>query len=294
LLQTLSLASAAALRNVQLFEQVDKQRATVLAAVNMLPHPVMIVDQEERIIVSNRAADALLREIHASKNGKEAPDYLCSMPLLDLMNGLAESRWSTREITVGDKVYVATLEYASMVGTIILMQDVTDPVTGTFNRRHFHDLAEQAFQEAKRYAKPLAALMIGFEDVGPVTQQGSLAGNQILKDVVTKLRGLLRTPDILGRYQEDKFAVILPETTLENARVVAERILKLSKTSNFAGNDKLLPALTIGATILDVQMDNSLDALLEKAYRAYVTAQRDSGYQIKVYEEACDYQLSYL
>lgn len=291
--QTFALAGAAALRNVWLFEQVDKQRATILAAVNMFPHPIMIVDQEEKIIVSNKAADALLNEIHSSKNGKDGSNSSCLLPLVALMNGLAESKWCTREITVGDKVYVATLEYASMVGTIILMQDVTDPVTGTCNRSHFHDLAEQAFQQAKRYVKPLAALVIGLEDLERIiNEKGHAISNQILKEMASQLRGLLRTPDILGRYQDDKFIVILPETTLENARVVAERITKLYRKSGFAGTDQVLPKLTIGATMLDFTNDDSVDTLIEKAYRAYTSVKNNKRYQTKVDEETCDYQLS--
>lgn len=288
-LQTFSLAVATALRNVSLFEQVDKQRATILAAVNMLPHPVMIVDQDEKIIVSNKAANTLLNEIHSSKNEMDGSRGSCLMPLISLINGLSESKWCTKEIKVGDKIYVATLEYASMVGTIILMQDVTDPVTGTCNRRHFQDLAEQAFQQAKRYVKPLAALIIGLEDFQQVIHdQGHAVGDRILKEMASQLRGFLRTPDILGRYQDDKFVVILPETSLHNAIVVAERIIKLAKKPGSTENYKLYSRLTIGAGMLDSTNDTSVDTLMERAHRAYVSSKKDKGYQIKIYEDTCD------
>lgn len=285
-LQTFSLAAATAIRNAWLFEQVDKQRATILASVNMLPHPVMIVDQDGKIIVSNKAADIMLNAVHSSKNGSKASKSACLMPLIALMNGLSESRWNTKEIIVGEKVYVATLEYASMVGTIIIMQDVTDPVTGTVNHRHFHCLAEQSFQQAKRYTKPLAALVIGLNDLERViNEQGYTIGNQILKELASQLRGFLRTPDILGRYENDKFAIILPETTAENARVVAERITQLM-LKKFSSSDKykVVPKLTIGVTMLDFENDNSIDALMEKANMAFTSAKNDKKCQIKVYE----------
>ncbi len=284
-LQIFSRAAAPAIRSAWLFEQVDKQRATILAAINMLPHPIMIVDQNGRIIVSNKAAEVMLNEVHSSTNGKDDPNKECLTPLLALMNGLSESKWCTKEILVGDKVYVATLEYASMVGTVILMQDVTDPVTGVFNRRHFNYLAEQAFQQAKRYIKPLAALIVGLEDLERViNEQGYAVGNQILKGLASQLRGFLRTPDILGRYQDDKFIIILPETTLENAKVVAERIIKLSKKSSLTENYKVISKLMIGATMLDFKNDDSIDALIEKAYKVYTSAQIDKRCQIKVQE----------
>ena len=290
-LQTFSLAAASALRNVWLFEQVDKQRATMLAAINMLPHPLMIVDRDEKITVSNKAAQALLDEVHSLKNGGEGSAGSCLLPLISLMNGLSESQWYTQEITVGDKAYVATLEYASMVGTIILMQDVTDPVTGSFNRQHFRKLAEQAFQQAKRYTKPLAGLVVGLENIEQIiNERGYAISNQILKEMASQLRGLLRTPDILGRYQDNKFIIILPETTLENARIAAERILKLSKKSGLLENYKISSRLVIGASMLDCKNDASIDVLIEKAYKAYVSSMNDKGCQIKMYDDSYDHQ----
>lgn len=287
LLQIFSQAASAAIRNASLFEQVDKQRSTILAAVNMLPHPMMIVDQDGKIIVSNKAADTMLREVHSSINGKDISNPALLTPLTKLMHGLSESKWRTKEIVFGDKVYVATLEYASMIGTVILMQDVTDPVTGTANHRHFHDLAEQAFQQARRYAKPLTALIIGSDDIKrAINQQGQAIGNKILKGFAAELRGFLRTPDILGRYQENEFIVILPETSLENAKFVADRIIaSMFKKSIAAESYNMIPKLRIGIATLDSKKDTSLEVLMEKAYGAFALTKNDNKHQISIYKD---------
>jgi diguanylate cyclase (GGDEF)-like protein len=283
LLQIFSQAASSAIRNAWLFEQVDNQRATILAAVNMLPHPIMIVDQDGKIIISNKAANAMIEELRPSINEDGDSKQKYPMPLTTLMNGLSESKWRTKEIIVGDKVYVATLEYASMVGTVILMQDVTDPVTGTSNHRHFHELAEQAFQQAKRYTKPLAALTIGLCDLREVIiEQGYTMSNQVLKRLAAELRGFLRTPDILGRYLENEFVVVLPETNLENAMAVAGRIVRsMSKKSIVIENYKIVPELTIGVAMLDFNKDDSIDVFIDKAHQTYMTAKSEKR-QIKV------------
>jgi diguanylate cyclase (GGDEF)-like protein len=288
LLQMMSQAASAAVRNAWLFDQIDKQRATILAAVNMLPQPMMIVDQDGKIIVSNRAADAMLNDIHASWNGKGGTNKSSLVSLTTLMSDLAESKWHTKELIVGDKVYVATLEYASMVGTVILMQDVTDPVTGTSSHRHFQDMAQQAFEQAKRYKKPLSALAVGLDDLKRViNDQGSVTANQILKGLATELRSFLRTPDILGRYQDNEFVVLLPETNLENAIVVAERIVgAISKKSIMIENHKVPFKLSIGVATLDFQTDTSIDILMRKADEASMPARNDHNWQIKVYKNA--------
>lgn len=286
LLQTFSQAASAAIRNAWLFEQVDKQRATILAAVNMLSQPMMIVDRDGKIIVSNKAADALLNEMHSSVGGTAGMQNGSCTTLSALMNGLAESKWRTKEIIVGERIYVVTLEYASMVGTVILMQDVTDPVTGTANQRHFHDLAKQAFQQAKRYSKPLAALVIGLDNLEKAMNgQGYTVRNQILKELASQLRGCLRTPDILGRYHENEFVVILPETNLENAQVVAERIIKsVSKKSFQMENYKFSPSLRVGVTTFDSNKDDSIDVLMEKAYKAFLSTTNNKR-QMQVYKD---------
>jgi diguanylate cyclase (GGDEF)-like protein len=266
-LQTFAQAASAAIRNAWLFEQIDKQRATILAAVNMLPQPMMIVDQDGKIIVSNKAADTMLSDVHSSSN-----EECNKWSLISLIHGLSESRWCTKEIIVGEKVYVATLEYASMVGTVILLQDVTDPVTGTSNYRHFQDLAEHAFQQAKRYRKPLSALVIGLNDFQRIIdEQGHEVANQVLKRLAIEFRGFLRTPDILGRCHENEFMVFLPETNLENAKVVAERIKQsMSKKVIETKSCKLMPKLTIGTAMLDTNIHDSVKVFMESAYGEFM------------------------
>jgi diguanylate cyclase (GGDEF)-like protein len=102
--------------------------------------------------------------------------------------------------------------------------------------------------------------------------------------LASQLRGFLRTPDILGRYQNDKFIIILPETTSENAKVVAERIIKLSKNSNLTESYKVKTHLKVGVTILDPKNDDSIHTLIEKAYNSYTLARNDKRCHIKVYE----------
>jgi GAF domain-containing protein len=125
LLQSFSHPAAAAIQNAKLFAYIEEQWATVLAAMNMLPHPLMIVNKQGEMVVSNDAAKALLEEV-SNQAQKAGEPFNPSKPLLQLLEGLSESRWRTLEITVGDKVFVTTVEDSSWEGTVILMQDVTE------------------------------------------------------------------------------------------------------------------------------------------------------------------------
>ena len=286
LMETIAQTVSTAVRNSLLFVEVDKQRATILAAVNMLHHPMMIINQGGELVLSNNAADKLTLELRSTP--LKARDELGDSQTLSLsafLDELASSKSRTREIVVGSKLYIVTLEFASMVGTIILMQDVTDPVTGVNNRRHFYTMANQAFSHSKRYERPLASLMIGFDEMrGYIENQGYISGNATLKKIISIVENILRTSDILGRYQNEEIVILLPETNLENAKVLADRILNLLKENpiKIEGNKKLSKP-GIGIALMDSKKDKFLDDLIAKSYQAFSNAITDPKNRIYVY-----------
>jgi diguanylate cyclase (GGDEF)-like protein len=285
LLETFSHSATVAIRNALLCEQMEHQRAAIVAAINMLNHPMMVLDQNEKLVLSNKAAESILSVI-SSTNELNGSTTDPSRQLVSLVKGFSEGKRRTGEIIIGEKVYMATLEQASLVGTVIILQDVTDPVTGTSNIQHFNSIAEQAFQAAKRYSKPLAAFVIGVDDLDKIIdKQGYASREKILKELAFHLRGFLRTPDILGRLRDDEFIIIFPETTLASAEVVAERILKLlSKKKILIENRKISLKLRGGIAMLDHENDPSIGKLVYKAYKAFTSAKNSRGKKIMVHE----------
>jgi len=128
LLQAFAHPTAVAIQNAQLFKRIEEQWATVLAAANMLTHPLMIVNRQGQLVLSNEAAETLLQQVRKPQPGDQpgSARTLSFRPLVSLLEGLSEAKWRTKEIPIGDKVYIATVEHASWVGTIILMQDVSE------------------------------------------------------------------------------------------------------------------------------------------------------------------------
>jgi signal transduction histidine kinase len=175
LLQAFAHPAAAAVQNAQLFSYIEAQWATVLATVNMLPHPLMIVNQQGELVVSNKAAETLLKEVRDQAQQAGDP-HVQSKPLLQLLEGLSESRWRTREITVGDRVYVTTVEDASWVGTIILMQDVTKVSSADRPRVEMSELV----------LSEICALHDSIKGFAQQLQDSNLSQNKI-KEVVASL-----------------------------------------------------------------------------------------------------------
>lgn len=99
----------------------------------------------------------------------------------------------------------------------------TDALTGLWNRRHFLDVAEEQLLLARRYGRPLSALMIDIDHFKRVNDShGHAAGDTVLRCFSDILRGNLRESDLLGRLGGEEFALLLPESDGGKAVVVAE------------------------------------------------------------------------
>lgn len=101
----------------------------------------------------------------------------------------------------------------------------TDTLTGACNRRHFHDVLPQELERAARYGHPLAVLMIDLDLFKSINDRyGHLTGDRVLQQVADSVRGDLRKVDLLTRWGGEEFVVLLPDTTAEQAMLLAERI----------------------------------------------------------------------
>jgi len=101
----------------------------------------------------------------------------------------------------------------------------TDALTGLFNFRHFKTVLQAELDRSKRSGIPTSLVLVDLDHFKAVNDTyGHEIGNQALKHVATILKGEVRTTDIVCRYGGEEFAVIFPETHLNLAVKVADRI----------------------------------------------------------------------
>jgi len=105
---------------------------------------------------------------------------------------------------------------------------LTDGLTLLANRKQFDETLTREFSRAKRSKKPLSLIMLDLDLFKKFNDRyGHLAGDECLRMVAAALQtALRRVPDLVARYGGEEFVVILPDTTMAGAAVVAERLRK--------------------------------------------------------------------
>lgn len=153
----------------------------------------------------------------------------------------------------------------------------TDPLTGLHNRRYFEERLQVEFERSRRYRVPLSCVMLDIDHFKHLNDgHGHAAGDEMLRAVAAVARASLRSVDLLARYGGEELIALLPETALDEARGVAERIrasiaaLEVSKPGS--RSTLLRCTASIGlATYPSPEMSDA-DALLRFADDALYTA----------------------
>jgi len=135
---------------------------------------------------------------------------------------------------------------------------ITDDLTGLYNSRHFFSLIDTEIERHLRYSHPLSLLMLDIDFFKNYNDTwGHLEGDNVLSEIGQIINSCLRTIDRAFRYGGEEFAVLLPETKLEKACLVGNRIIKSLRAKIFNPRPDKTSSITIsvGATEL-IKKDN--------------------------------------
>ena len=109
-----------------------------------------------------------------------------------------------------------------------------DPLVGLHNRRYILRELERHIEIYKRYGRPFALLMVGFDNLKWVNSTfGDTGGDSVLDHLVTLMKMSVRDVDIASRCREDEFLVIMPEIEKQTAQVVGRRIAHSMSSTSF-------------------------------------------------------------
>ncbi|MCK4321759.1 GGDEF domain-containing protein [candidate division WOR-3 bacterium] len=162
-------------------------------------------------------------------------------------------------------------------------ESVIDRLTGLHNTRHFLILAEHEFARANRYERSLSFVMLSLDNLEQLKKTyGDEIADQVLVTVAERYRTKVRSVDILGRYGDEVFVLLLPEANLTDARKVAERICKaVGEIPAPSVSGPVTITISLGVTNLTVNTPNLSD-MIYCAEKAMKVAKQKGGNRIEV------------
>ena len=145
-----------------------------------------------------------------------------------------------------------------------------DHLTGALSRGAFIDACEQELERCQRHNRTLALMMLDLDHFKAINDtHGHLVGDRVLIDFVKQAHEQLRRPDRLGRFGGEEFVLLLPDTPLEEAHLVAERIRERIQKSSTNPSCTVSIGITTSASAKE-----DVDALVARADAALYRAKR--------------------
>jgi diguanylate cyclase (GGDEF)-like protein len=137
----------------------------------------------------------------------------------------------------------------------IYRMTIIDGLTGAHNKRYFLEFLEREMARCSRYGRPLSLLMFDIDHFKAINDtHGHLTGDYVLKELARRLLHRIRKEELLARYGGEEFAVVLPETSHENAMQFAETLRQMISSEVFEyEGDRFPVTISIGVSTLDFE-----------------------------------------
>ena len=173
---------------------------------------------------------------------------------------------------------------------------IIDELTQVFVRQHFVERLEEEVKRSVRFKLPLAVLMLDIDHFKRYNDDfGHLVGDATLKEVADLLKKNLRRVDLLGRYGGEEFVIAMPETKIDHAAEVAERIRSNIARHDFqVYNDKTKVTVSQGVEVFDVSKITGpeqpvpsaiVDALIRHADKAMYKAKEEGRNRVCLFKD---------
>jgi len=164
----------------------------------------------------------------------------------------------------------------------------TDYLTKVLNQRYFLELAAKEIERAQQKNSPIALIILDIDHFNDINDTyGHLIGDKILQNLANLCQTKIRDGDIFARYGGEEFVILMPNTKIEAAQKIAERI-RQSVFHSFmvTGRENVLITISLGITCWDGIRELNLDDLLDKADQALFEAKEAGRNRAIVWEDS--------
>lgn len=261
-----------------------------------IPSPAWLVSRERRILAQNKTAVSLFKtqvgeycwksihdmkrlpEYHREafqKSGSPMPGtkcYFCRAgealdknEQLSCEKDLDGTIWDIWWIPLGEEVY---LHYATDVTMYKKIEEelrhlsVTDILTNAYNRRYFTQQLDEEMERTKRAGSGFSLVMLDIDRFKSINDRfGHNAGDLVLKSIVELIKNRIRKIDTLARWGGEEFVILLPDTTVNKAAILAEELRESLRQMDIPDVDRVTASFGVAGFC----PGDTVDTLMNKA-----------------------------
>jgi len=163
-------------------------------------------------------------------------------------------------------------------------QATTDGLTGLINHKTFYEILEKDLWRSRRYGGQISLIMIDIDDLKKINDAyGHRAGDKVIREVSRRIKECIRQIDTAARYGGDEFAVILPNTSLSDAIVVAERMVEVVSRTPTTWQKEQIP-LSISVGLGQYDADSNPEDITSRSDQALYTAKQAGKNTVRAFE----------
>ena len=226
----------------------ERLKRMLMTAVNISPQAV---GGELLRVAMEKGGPVVISNLHDLKVAPDLRSFIDKHGLFSLIAAPIRSKdrilgafisMSTPPRMLTDQDVASAMELADFTAMVIenarLVAELqrsatTDPLTGVYNTRFFHEVLNREAARSKRYRTTLSLLMIDVDSFKAINDTyGHVVGDKLLVQIGRVLNACVRTTDLVFRCGGDEFGVVLPGTSAEGAMHVAEKILSLVQSGD--------------------------------------------------------------
>lgn len=204
------------------------------------------------IIIEDDNTDLLIKALDMGIN-----DYLITP--IDSNEVIARAKIQVRRKKYQDALQASQKESLELA--------IKDGLTSVYNRRYFDTHLQRMLKNAKDKGQSLSLMMIDMDHFKSVNDTyGHQSGDEILKQLAARVKSCVRPTDLVARYGGEEFSVVMPDTDLKHAAIVAERVRKSIEGLDFdipVEPGKLKKTVSIGVSVAIAS--DSVSSLVERA-----------------------------
>jgi diguanylate cyclase (GGDEF)-like protein len=271
-----------------------------IVSLNQTPaSPMIMAVKSKRLILTGdidthkkpviRKSQRAFADNYKTKNCAIVP-LICQdrvVGVLNLADKMGRETFSSEDIAL---IELFSQLVGASIGNIKLFEKIqrqatTDGLTGLINHKAFYEVLEKELWRSRRYGGQISLIMVDIDSLKQINDTyGHRAGDKVIKEISRRIKECIRQIDTAARYGGDEFAVILPNTPLQDAIVVAERMVEAVASSPTTWNKEQI-ALSISVGLGQYDADANPEDITSRSDEALYIAKQAGKNTVRVFEQ---------